>query len=166
MQRSIVPSGFETTAHPVFLAFVPPLSCEQICSPTSSETTEEHLHSSTHISESLVEDTYTLCAICLEQTADHVTIVTCQHSFCYPCIISWFKVRVLCPVCKQGGGYFLHGQVDDHGTQSVKLFCVEGHSQLKPTKREILAAQEIHMSKSNSASSAEEKRPWKKKRTK
>lgn len=43
------------------------------------------------------------CAVCLnnKQTDVIARIDSCLHTFCYPCILEWSKVRAICPLCKQ-----------------------------------------------------------------
>ncbi|CAF0784106.1 unnamed protein product [Rotaria sp. Silwood1] len=43
------------------------------------------------------------CAVCLnnKQTDIIARIDSCSHTFCFPCILEWSKVRAICPLCKQ-----------------------------------------------------------------
>lgn len=43
------------------------------------------------------------CAVCLnnKQTDVIARIDSCSHTFCFPCILEWSKVRAICPLCKQ-----------------------------------------------------------------
>jgi hypothetical protein len=43
------------------------------------------------------------CAVCLnnKQVDIIARIDSCSHTFCFPCILEWSKVRAICPLCKQ-----------------------------------------------------------------
>ena len=127
MQRSIIPKGFESTAHPVFRAFVPPISLPEICPELKSVSPVIDA-----IDAKIDETNYPIiCAICLEHIADHATLVQCRHQFCMKCILTWFKIRISCPVCKQRGGYFLQGNVIQ---SDMKMWCADIDSQKDTNK--------------------------------
>ncbi len=57
------------------------------------------------------------CPVCLDELVEPATLVGCQHSYCLPCISSWFyhsyavtneaKFAAMCPLCKAPAAYFL-----------------------------------------------------------
>ncbi len=57
------------------------------------------------------------CPVCLDELVEPTTLVGCQHSYCFPCISSWFshsyavtnetKFATVCPLCKAPAAYFL-----------------------------------------------------------
>ena len=49
----------------------------------------------------VVED-QNCCSVCLdEDVIDRTTLDSCKHTFCYPCISRWLKIKPNCPYCKQ-----------------------------------------------------------------
>lgn len=74
---SLVPSGFETLAHPIFKKS------------SGSKRVRQYE-----------------CPVCMNSTVDAVTPKSCSHVFCTSCIRSWarhcYKLAVIpsCPVCK------------------------------------------------------------------
>jgi hypothetical protein len=48
----------------------------------------------------------TICAICLENCNDDtrhpVTLIDCGHFFCGVCLLTWFALKLECPMCKSG----------------------------------------------------------------
>ncbi len=79
---SIVPKGFHATAHKVFSDFTPPVFTSPPAVPSSSAIKQLD------------------CSICLENLQDPVTLVVCDHYFCFDCIKEWFKMNYSCPMCK------------------------------------------------------------------
>lgn len=106
MMRSVVPSGFECTAHPVFASFVPPSDSE------ASEASEACT------SESPV------CPICLHAFAEPVTLVKCAHSFCSRCIRRWYRIKSECPVCKADGTAYVRENCVSSGPAAVPTYLV------------------------------------------
>ncbi|PHT46177.1 hypothetical protein CQW23_15335 [Capsicum baccatum] len=52
------------------------------------------------------EEEQECCGICLNETGDGTTIIrgcidSCDHYFCFVCIIEWSKVESKCPMCKR-----------------------------------------------------------------
>jgi hypothetical protein len=41
------------------------------------------------------------CSICLETPQDSVKLSSCEHKFCYKCILQWSKQENTCPNCKR-----------------------------------------------------------------
>ncbi|CAF0727615.1 unnamed protein product [Adineta ricciae] len=43
------------------------------------------------------------CAVCLNNKQNDIIarIDSCSHTFCFPCVLEWSKVRAICPLCKQ-----------------------------------------------------------------
>lgn len=150
---SIIPKGFEVTAHPIFNQFRPPQLKTFTEIETSTETlvikknepfidltstidngeivesaveaeisdpcalevdlqsqsvagTETSLTNSTH-NKNDTEKFSLICPICLESYEDPVTIISCKHNFCHPCIDLWFAVNKVCPLCKDKQVFFI-----------------------------------------------------------
>jgi hypothetical protein len=142
MMRSIVPRGFEATAHPVFSAFAPPpvsmsppsggavvaavdplrdSGVNDLARPAAAEpsvvqacglnrkTSREFgpdLPSNVTVTEE-AEGEF-VCAICLEEIQEPVTLVFCLHQYCYQCLYAWYKTRMTCPKCKSNGRVFVY----------------------------------------------------------
>lgn len=52
------------------------------------------------------EEEQECCGICLNESGDGTTIIrgcidSCDHYFCFVCIIEWSKVESKCPMCKR-----------------------------------------------------------------
>lgn len=84
---SIVPKGFESTAHPIFFNYERPKIKKQ-------ELTEIRNF------KEMISSLDTKCAICLSTFCDPVTICGCTHSFCKDCLERWLVVTENCPLCK------------------------------------------------------------------
>ncbi|KAG6546661.1 hypothetical protein Mapa_011850 [Marchantia paleacea] len=42
------------------------------------------------------------CPICLEKVKDKTAFLhTCEHVFCFDCIMTWVKIKSICPMCKK-----------------------------------------------------------------
>ncbi len=69
------------------------------------------------------------CPVCLDELVEPATLVGCRHSYCLPCISSWFshsyavtneaKFDAMCPLCKTPAAYFLRFVGDN-----VRVFTV------------------------------------------
>jgi hypothetical protein len=96
---SIIPEGFESTAHPIFKHFEPPKLNKRPRNqpPTTSKIGGENTTS--NIKE-MIGATDTTCPICLCTYRDPVTICGCTHSFCRYCLERWLAVNDNCPLCK------------------------------------------------------------------
>ena len=79
---SIVPKGFNVTAHKIFLNFTPPVFDE-----TSQGAAD-------------ASDVPDVCYICLSKMMEPVELVVCRHEFCLQCISQWLSKADSCPVCK------------------------------------------------------------------
>jgi nitrogen fixation-related uncharacterized protein len=90
--ESKVPVGFRSTAHPVFRS-------------SSAPCFHRGAHHST--------PTDTTCAVCLHIMVDPVTLVSCVHSFCYPCIARWLRTSNRCPLCKSVVSAFVRSSKDN-----------------------------------------------------
>ena len=93
---SIVPRGFEISAHPVFLSYQIP-EIRSVCIETREIVVEEV--DETLVNKTEEKDSQHHCPICLRCFEDPVTMVACQHSFCVECINIWFQTRRACPIC-------------------------------------------------------------------
>ena len=88
---SIIPPGFNVTAHPIFKSWRPPevqmfvVDEMEVDTPTQQD-----------------DSTTTHCPICISNFERPITVVGCNHSFCAVCIQIWFKTRLSCPLCASG----------------------------------------------------------------
>lgn len=133
MERSIIPIGFESTSHAVFRSFVAPLPLPQSLA-KCLDVDEITSPGQTDAKRDIGRET---CPICLDTVSDPCTIVLCKHHFCALCLLAWYRIRVVCPVCKQSGCYFLRGL-----HSGTKLWRVDNGNSIekKPTQRLIAAA--------------------------
>jgi hypothetical protein len=133
MARSIVPVGFECTAHKVFFQYSNPLSevsfpeilIRNKRPPDALQNIEEgneieekvdqkslsSLPPSTpsHLLPTITSFSsyHEICSICLSAYENPVTLVSCHHSFCFHCLFLWLMKKPLCPLCKSSGNYFI-----------------------------------------------------------
>lgn len=54
------------------------------------------------------------CTICLNTYEDRAVLETCQHEFCFSCIIQWSTLSHTCPLCIRPFTSCLHEIQDDH----------------------------------------------------
>ncbi len=80
---SIVPKGFNVTAHKIFLNFTPPVF---------DETSQGQGAGACDVPD--------VCYICLSNMMEPVELVVCRHEFCLQCIAQWLSKGDSCPVCK------------------------------------------------------------------
>lgn len=40
------------------------------------------------------------CCICLEVFDDIANLDSCEHRYCFKCILEWSKIKPICPYCK------------------------------------------------------------------
>jgi hypothetical protein len=153
MIRSIVPRGFEATAHPVFRTFSPPpVSMTSPSAASASVDTQIEADnaarrepgepaavrecglkiskSSSSFDASLsyteVDETNGefICAICLEEVQEPVTLVACIHQYCYQCLYTWYKTRMNCPICKSSGRVFVYRGPGNNGGAPLRLWTL------------------------------------------
>ncbi len=86
---SLVPVGFHSSSHKIFANYKPPVFVSKL--QLSTEQPERQLD----------------CAICLQSICDPVTLIACDHFYCFDCITQWFSVSLLCPMCKTSDVSFL-----------------------------------------------------------
>jgi hypothetical protein len=43
-----------------------------------------------------------LCSICCEKKDNPIKLPKCNHEFCKDCIEQWFRVKPVCPICRNG----------------------------------------------------------------
>jgi len=141
MERSIVPPGFENTAHPVFRSFVPPMALPETCRDIAPSDT-----ACDGTSERSADSTAAVCPVCLDVIGEPATIVLCRHQFCAKCLLTWYKVRVICPICKQPGSYFLRNSSDGSAETETKMWTVAaaGGPEVRPSRDFIAAAVSCH----------------------
>lgn len=155
MERSIIPQGFESTSHSVFRSFVRPLPLPQKCSEVpSAPAGDESLSAVESHEHPLLElrggpnaaRGALVCPICLDAVSDAATLVWCRHRFCTKCLLSWFKVNVMCPICKQKSSYFLRGCSHNTAQPEVKMWAIDGEddSQCRPSSVSVAAAVAVH----------------------
>ena len=94
---SIVPRGFDISAHPVFLSYQIP-EIRSVCIETREMLIEKY-NDDIVKNEAEENETQQHCPICLRRFEDPVTMVECQHSFCMECINIWFQTVRKCPIC-------------------------------------------------------------------
>ena len=112
--RSIVPDGFDTSAHRIFSEYTPPLSLPSVISLGISPNyvgIDDSIH--------LGRETPTCCPICLLTASDPVTLVSCKHFFCKNCITKWFQTRVECPLCKLSCSHFIQASGNTKGQFNI-----------------------------------------------
>mmetsp|Transcript_6317 Transcript_6317/g.9539 ORF Transcript_6317/g.9539 Transcript_6317/m.9539 type:complete len:204 (-) Transcript_6317:30-641(-) len=115
MSKSIVPRGFERTAHSMFFEYLNPLREVDVDHMTVLGKNDELTIPST------VDDFK--CAICLSSHVNPVTLVTCRHSYCQECVMIWFRRKAVCPLCKCDGNYFI--QTDKYSeVGDVRIFSI------------------------------------------
>ena len=128
--RSIVPPGFEATAHPVFSRFEAPLP------PAESRHREIELSIDKR------------CPICLLPFTSPVTLIRCRHSFRSACLKRWFRIKLTCPICKSEETDFIRDPevVDGKAVWNVYRIGV-GKRKRKWASNEIQQAVESHKSR-------------------
>jgi len=125
---SLVPSGFLSTAHPIFFDYMPPCVEVKVCdghdggsvtdklTPNCGQPPEEVASTIQSTSSPSVQNTSICgtipidpehCSICLSSHSIPITLVSCCHSFCRDCILVWFRKKAQCPLCKSTSNYFV-----------------------------------------------------------
>ena len=61
------------------------------------------------------------CAICLGPFENESKTDSCQHRFCFTCIVEWSKVRHACPLCKTAFETVIHSIKDGNNFKSFIL---------------------------------------------
>lgn len=142
--RSIVPPGFELTAHPIFLNYSPTVvdvrkSMRDVSNlyhqlpdtltlglpPKASETAlpvsgiSAGKTSASHTDCNSIKEVS--CSICISLLVDPVTLAPCKHNFCFDCIMHWFKVHQSCPICKLRGEFLIRSVSTGVITSSSKV---------------------------------------------
>ena len=121
--RSLIPAGFELTAHSIFQdVYRAPRLIKQhsLPPPEQSDDMKEK--------EEEEEEQRVTCTICLGVRMEEPVTINCLHSYCKSCIMEWFKSSLTCPLCKQDGGdahaiFFVQANANKGG-DSCKLFRV------------------------------------------
>lgn len=165
MIRSIVPQGFEATAHPIFRAFSPPpvpmvqsrglsdsisndlvatealpaavqqapeepvISCRLVRG-QSGLPSESHDLKTSNIAADGAEAGEFTCAICLEEILEPVTLVACQHQYCYQCLYTWYKTRMTCPKCKADARVFVYSGPQDGPSSYIRLWTLAATAEI------------------------------------
>lgn len=123
-EASIVPAGFEATAHPIFAQFKrptfnaprplpPPLPLLPPCRDSSSDALYSRRAQDGRAGRAFQLDPS--CPICLsEPLLDPVTLCGCTHSFCLGCLERWLAVAETCPLCKAEARAFVSAAPGAH----------------------------------------------------
>lgn len=126
---SVVPRGFQSTAHSVFFANQEQKHAQNTNIAGTSGTKRQRLGyeltagslrsqfpGRTTVAAAAEEgassgsssNRYSIdCAICLEDIVDPVSLIMCDHYFCCDCIVQWYKVQKCCPLCKERDASFV-----------------------------------------------------------
>ncbi len=109
MRKNLVPERFRSTAHPIFRDFTCPLVFHSIVADMSSCSEKVFPETKKRKTELNFNDGEALkCPICLNICSDQpVTLVSCTHSFCSECLLSWFRLKTECPLCKSSDARFV-----------------------------------------------------------
>lgn len=114
---SIVPKGFNVTAHKIFLNFSPPVF-----------ESDQDVAGAANVPD--------VCYICLSSMMEPVELVVCRHAFCLQCISQWLSKGDSCPVCKNENTNFkakrTAGEAPAHAHKSKSKKEVAGN----PTQRD------------------------------
>ena len=118
--ESIVPNGFRSTAHSIFLNRQIHQSDAQ--SNSNPIRRKRQLNSLDCLFESQSKSKIKLdhveaeklceCVICLQPFSDPVSLIMCDHFFCFECIMEWYKIQKACPLCKEHDASFVRRSVD------------------------------------------------------
>ncbi|KAM3967627.1 topoisomerase I-interacting protein [Aphomia sociella] len=54
------------------------------------------------------------CAICLGTCKNKSFTDSCLHQFCFKCLLTWSKVKAVCPLCKQNFKSIIHNVRSNH----------------------------------------------------
>ncbi|XP_072942225.1 uncharacterized protein [Epargyreus clarus] len=54
------------------------------------------------------------CAICLGTCRNKSFTDSCLHQFCFKCLLTWSKVKAVCPLCKQNFRSIIHNVRSNH----------------------------------------------------
>jgi hypothetical protein len=109
---SIIPKGFNTTAHKVFSTYVPPvvvgnpLRQARVGVPASPAALVPQTSSNAKSLDLNAENVYE-CSVCLFAIDNPVTMISCLHSFCFVCISTWCERSNSCPLCKSSKTAFV-----------------------------------------------------------
>lgn len=142
---SIVPVGFELTAHPVFFHFKPLIRSkspkqEPLSIPSSS-------HGKVPVKQNKIsEGDEVICGICLEMPKDPATLGSCSHSFCFECIMQWFHIKTACPICTAQTKYIVktceYSQRHPRGVKIMRLMS-ETSGENRPSDHDVLCTQPV-----------------------
>lgn len=132
---SIVPDGFQSTAHSIFLNYVPPLRpnilkdvTEKFPSASSIDSCPENTELKCRQETSTEVLTCPICISKLSSTA-LATLVRCKHNFCFDCITAWLDISQTCPICKKVSDYLVRSTDDcnlhdEVPTRGFKIYTI------------------------------------------
>jgi hypothetical protein len=124
-RRSIIPRGFEQSAHRIFYEYSNPLHPPIVIGDVTESSAEYFLDSpvlntfpfedNARNHKNLEKEIPNCCPICLQTASDPVTLLACHHFFCIDCIVKWFQTRLACPLCKTVCSHFIQSSRDSRG---------------------------------------------------
>lgn len=143
---SIVPRGFELTAHPIFAQFSLPLYAQRSDDnaflrfdvgddgPVKENDNVSALTAlkADHLTNDDVDKNgcenehdqvgWHTCSICISPLENPVTVVNCTHSYCFTCLYTWYKSRRACPLCNVEATAFVKFADDDRSLINSSSF--------------------------------------------
>ena len=138
---TIVPHGFESTAHPIFNAWEAPRFDRRANDDDETPNERPGLDEEADDPPSPLppkqpkrvrsENIDTCCPICLsDMSSDDIPVTTtdCLHSFCRTCLEKWLANADSCPLCKAQVKSFISANPADHDTWGQTLFTRPGAS--------------------------------------
>lgn len=90
------PTGFEQTAHPIFFQSLRHKQRKRVIF-TKINTIP---HDQAGESETSFHIDDIICPICLGNMDEIALQCNCAHAFCKNCIIAWYDLQDICPLCK------------------------------------------------------------------
>jgi hypothetical protein len=61
------------------------------------------------------------CSVCMSPHVNPSRPITCGHTFCYECLISWCRIKITCPICKQVFTRLQRTSDDDGQTRIITI---------------------------------------------
>ena len=150
MNSSLVPKGFEITAHPIFANYKPPPppSSSQKTSSSPSTTPPPKPNPKTKkrkLEEDIDIEHCTICPICLENAVNPVTMISCHHFFCFVCIDNWYKIKQNCPLCKEHHTSFIKSKfIDNFDEMEVWRYNTSKGKKIKASDPAVFEAIQLH----------------------
>uniref|UniRef100_A0A803VLL2 RING-type E3 ubiquitin transferase n=1 Tax=Ficedula albicollis TaxID=59894 RepID=A0A803VLL2_FICAL len=78
------------------------------------------------------------CPICLDTIEEETSVSWCRHTFCFPCILEWSRIRPVsvCPVCREPFRYLLRKV----GDNNYEVYSIGHYTTLRFIKSYCLGA--------------------------